>query len=735
MLIKSIISITFSLVVILVPAQNDIADAKANYGVDDEVTVTGIITNGAELGSIRYLQDETGGIALYPGANWNSFGFTPQPGDEISITGVLSMHYQLIEVGPVLSEVTLISSSNPLPEPVVLTPDQLSEAYEGQIIRINGVSFTDGGSLFGSPTTYGFTDINGEEGVIYANASSDLIGELIPLGIIDMVGILSQFSFASPYSGYQVLPRSMDAFISEFPINFASVVTQTNLSTSSITLGWNTDVASSTGVFYGLSPDLGSETHLEESTNMHEITIEGLESGMPYYCKVYSVAGADTAFSNVGVYSTVSESSGKIGVYFNRNVDNSVSTGVDAISLFQATDDTIVAQIDRAQTTLDLAVYNNNNGSIVQAINSAFDRGVIVRYIAEGQTANTGLSSLNPSIPVLYRENALSSGMHNKFIIVDAENVDSALVLTGSTNFTSNNLFSDPNNMVIIQDQALARAYTLEFNEMWGSDQPQPDPINSRFGELKINNTPEKFSIGGKAVELYFSPSDNTTAAIEKAIESAEYNLDFALLTFTNNTLSDAVADRVSLFLTPRGIVETPGGTGSDFDFLIDEGVLMLSHEGIPGQLHHKYATIDHSQPLSDAMVVTGSHNWSSAAETENDENTLIIHDATVANLFYQEFMALYGVVSGIEELAVAHVSLYPNPANEVCTLVFDAQTSVNGVLRISNIQGKIVFEQDFNTFNGQNKMDVYIGGLTKGVYMVSLSGKWGSYTEKLVKL
>ncbi|NEN21998.1 hypothetical protein G3O08_00580 [Cryomorpha ignava] len=434
---------------VLLHAQDNIADAKANYGVDDEVTVSGIITNGAELGSIRYLQDETGGIALYPGTNWNNLDFTPQPGDEVSITGTLSMFANLLEVGPVIEGITLLSSSNPLPEPVVLTPNELNESFEGQIIQINGVNFSDGGNVFGS-STYAFTDINGEEGLIYANANSDLIGELVPLGTIDVVGILSQFSFANPFDGYQLLPRSMADFISEFPINFASVITQTNLSTSSITLDWNTDVASSTGIFYGIMPSLGAEAYLDESTANHEITITALQSGMPYYCQVYSVAGADTAFSNIGVYSTVSESSGKISVYFNRDVDNGFSTGVDAISLFQATDDTIVAQINRSQTTLDIAAYNNNNGPIVMAINDAFDRGVTVRYIAEGQNANTGLSSLNAAIPVLYRQNATSSGMHNKFIIVDAENVDSAIVLTGSTNFTSNNLFSDPNNMVII---------------------------------------------------------------------------------------------------------------------------------------------------------------------------------------------------------------------------------------------------------------------------------------------
>ena len=734
-MIKNLLfTIPFLLVGIIVNAQTDIADAKANYAVGQVVTVKGIVTNGEELGIIRYIQDESAGVAIYPTGNWQGFEI-PMPGDEITVTGTLSMFANLLEVGPNLTEVTILSSNNPLPEHILLTADQLSEPYEGRIVEINNVTFAAGGSIFGN-STYVFTDEFGAEGLIHVNANSNIIGELVPLGTIDLVGILSQFHYSNPNAGYQVLPRSMADFVSEFPINFASTITQSNLTNESITLDFSTDLASSTGIFYGLTPDLGQADYIEESTNNHEITIHNLESGSPYYCQVYAVAGPDTAFSNIGVYSTVSESSGKISVYFNRYVDTTYATGENAISLFSATGDTIIAQINRAQVSLDMAAYNINSSQIVQALNNALTRGVTVRYIAEGQNANTALANLNSAIPVLYRQNAASSGMHNKFIIVDANKVDSALVLTGSTNFTSNNLFSDPNNMVIIQDQALARAYTLEFNEMWGSDGPQPNAELSRFGELKTSNTPEKFIIGGSPVELYFSPSDNTTAAIKKAIETANYNLDFAVLTITNNTLADAVIAKVNDFLTPRGIVETTGGSGNDFDMMLNAGVHMLSHEGIPGQLHHKYAIIDHSNVASDPIVVTGSHNWSGSAETSNDENTLVIHNATVANLFYQEFMALYAsVTTGLEEQSVGHLVLYPNPAVDAFTVLFDSQNNVNGVLRITDIQGKQVFAENFESFHGQNKMEIYIGSLKKGVYLVTLSGHWGMTTQKLIKL
>ena len=121
-------------------------------------------------------------------------------------------------------------------------------------------------------------------------------------------------------------------------------------------------------------------------------------------------------------------------------------------------------------------------------------------------------------MPVHFRTDGRGSGMHNKFIVGDRDDAQNAFVLTSSTNFTTGNLNTDPNNVIIMGDQSLARAYTLEFEEMWGSSGMEPDPANSKFGAAKTINTPRRFIIGGSPVELYFSPTDGTTAAILEAI-------------------------------------------------------------------------------------------------------------------------------------------------------------------------------------------------------------------------
>ena len=424
-------------------AQTDIADARNNYTVGQTVTVTGVVTSDAELGPVRYMQDATAGIAIYPpGGGWASlgFGFTPSLGDSITITGELTEFASLLEIGPNIFAMTLEGTGHALPEPLLLTPGQFGETYESMLTRVESAVFSDGGSTFGS-STYSFT-ASGEQGVIYVPGSSPLVGQLIPSGPTWLTGILSQHSYNDPNAGYQLLPRNADDFVSENAINFTSEVEQTDLTTSGFKLSWSTDLPSTTEVWYGTEPDLGSEVSEQTAVTDHTIVLEGLAPGTPYYCQVFSVSGEDTLFSPVRVYSTVSESSGDIAVYFNRSVDHSVATISEAIGLFSATDDTIIAQIDRAMQTLDLAIYNINSGQIVQAINNALDRGVTVRYIAEGQNANLALANLDPAIPVLFRENATSSGMHNKFVIVDRDDVDNSLVLTGSTNFTSNNLFT-----------------------------------------------------------------------------------------------------------------------------------------------------------------------------------------------------------------------------------------------------------------------------------------------------
>lgn len=57
---------------------------------------------------------------------------------------------------------------------------------------------------------------------------------------------------------------------------------------------------------------------------------------------------------------------------------------------------------------------------------------------------------------------------------------------------------------VEIQDYELAQAYTIEFEEMWGSDTNIPDPDSSKFSIYKTDN-----EAGGDTISGCFEKSND----------------------------------------------------------------------------------------------------------------------------------------------------------------------------------------------------------------------------------
>lgn len=724
--LKLTLALTATFVTITSVAQENILDMRENYNIGQTVTVTGVVTSDDNLGSVRYLQDATAGIALYPGQDWSAWDATPQIGDSLSVTGEITEYNGLLEVGPNLTAVEFFGAGT-LPEPLEITPAQMGENLEGQLVRVNGVTFPLAGTFITGNNTYDFT-ASGETGVIYVRTSNTLVGEELTGCEVDMLGIVSQFSFDG-FGGYQLLPRGPVDLIPASALCFTSPVTQSNMATTSFTLSWTTDLACDGVIEYGLTEALGEVAMGGTNTPSHEANLSGLEPGTIVYARaVCTLADGSEAASSIRPYATVSESSGDIHVYFNGPVDHSVAADELALSLGTDMNDTVAAWITSAQHTLDVAAYNFNDQTLQDAFNTAAANGVQIRWIYEGQNANIGLSSLDDAIITHPRTDGEGSGMHNKFIIGDADHADKAFVLTGSTNLTTGQLVSDLNNVIVLEDQSLARAYELEFEEMWGAEGMEPNAANAKFGPDKAWNTPVDFVLGGSPVELYFSPSDGTTAAIQAQIEGANSDFEFALLTMTRDDLGDAIVElNQSFFVSPIGIIEQVNVTGSEFDNMIGNGVQVYAHEP-SGDCHHKYAIVDHGDVDSDPTVITGSHNWSSSAENVNDENTLFVHDARVANLYHQEFRAIVnavtGNVDGLSDLGELTWTLMPNPAREQAWLQGLHSTDV---VRVSDAGGRAV---DVMQVRQGGAVQLELGRLTAGMYHVTVTSSSGVTTS-----
>jgi hypothetical protein len=435
----------------------------------------------------------------------------------------------------------------------------------------------------------------------------------------------------------------------------------------------------------------------------------------------------------------------KIKVYFNHPVNNTVSSGVNAIYLNQQFDDTIKAYIDHAKYTLDIAVYNFGLGTtmanIAGAVNNAFNRGVIIRWIYNSSSSNNSLPDLDVNIPKIGSPTGINYGiMHNKFMVIDGNSADinDPIVLTGSTNWTDQQINSDYNNMLIVQDKNLALAYITEFNEMWGSATPTPNLTLSKFGQYKTDNTPHQFTIDGKLVELYFSPSDNTTQKLISKINSANSSIYFGIYAFTDTDVSDALTNKIqNEGIYVAGIMDQFSVNYTPYPNLTPVMGNNLKVFNLPYIYHNKMMLIDPCDVNSDPMIFTGSHNWSASADTKNDENVLIIHDDTISNLYYQSIYSDFQIlnltisscsqVTGIEHAITGKTILFPNPAHDYIT--FTLNTLDKAEIIIYDQTGRIVKHQTGNI--GENTMD--ISDLSPGIYFVSTNKNGNKDKLKLI--
>ena len=740
---KTLFTFLFILIAGVLFAQQNISNARNSLG--QTVTISGMVTNGSEFGIIRYLQDNTAGIAAYGDKISNV-----KRGDSITISGTVKAYNNLLEIDPINS-VTVHSSGNLLPKPKIISINEIGEDYEGQLIQINKVKITNANGTFSGNKNYEFS-ANGRSGELRINSNSNIVGQVIPTDEFNLIAICSQYSFYTndTRTGYQLLPRDMNDFISVSTINILTPLEISTISTNSITLNWKTDVTSSSQIRYGNVREIAALTQIVSGNSVeinnefqHEVQINGLSPADIIYAQAFSVSGTDTAFSAIGTFATQSNSSGEIKVYFNTPVDETQSTGIIAQNIDNAMEDTLISYINRAEETIDFCIYNFNNGGLSDvsaALNNAANRGVRIRFITSGTTAHSGVYDLNNNIPVIESPNGTEFGlMHNKFAIFDAHaaNANKPWVWTGSLNISYDQVNTDAQNILFIQDQTLAKVYEIEFEEMWGSDSDLPNVVKSKFGASKTDNTPHKLFIGGNFVESYFSPSDNTNQKIIDAIKTAENDLQVETMVLTRTDIALAIKELSEMGVDVQMLCNSSSDNTETVNNILNETLpngKYIFDNAVNGILHHKLAIVDANFAASDPQVITGSHNWSNSANERNDENTLIIHSAEIANQYFQQFAYRFAENGGdlyvsAERTDLGNLMVYPNPT--VKNIRIAAQQKMAKIILFS-AKGEIIEEI---IPGNQLQQTIQMESAPAGIYILKIStenGKQNSY--KIIK-
>jgi len=183
----------------LANAQQNIADART-FGLGQTITISGVATNGSELGPIRYVQDGTAGLACYGGPITGV-----NEGDSITVTGPLIEFSGLLEIS-IVDNVTIHNQAVVYPTPLQIPITSAGESLESQLVEIQNVTFVQSGTFSGN-TTYQITDGTNQLDV-RVNNGTNLVGTAIPSGPITITGPLGQFN-----TNYQIVPRSTNDIV------------------------------------------------------------------------------------------------------------------------------------------------------------------------------------------------------------------------------------------------------------------------------------------------------------------------------------------------------------------------------------------------------------------------------------------------------------------------------------------------------------------------------------------
>jgi len=287
----------------------------------------------------------------------------------------------------------------------------------------------------------------------------------------------------------------------------------------------------------------------------------------------------------------------------------------------------LVAAIDAARLSVDVAAYDLNLYDVRDALLAAQEHGVQVRMVVESDNfAGAEIQQLAAAgIPIV--TGTASDYMHNKFVIIDRYQV-----WTGSMNYTLSDAYGNRNNLIALSSTRLAQNYGTEFNEMF---------LQRRFGPSSPADTPfPQLEVDDHLVETYFSPEDDTINHLLALVNGAHQSVYFLAFSFTSDELVTALMAAQARGVDVRGVLDAgqaAGNQGGEYEALQAAGIeVRLDGEG--GSMHNKILIIDGE------IVVTGSYNFSANAEDNNDENTLIIHDEDLAGEFTEEFWRIWNL-------------------------------------------------------------------------------------------
>ncbi|MFM2428259.1 MAG: hypothetical protein RL012_143 [Bacteroidota bacterium] len=130
-------------------------------------------------------------------------------------------------------------------------------------------------------------------------------------------------------------------------------------------------------------------------------------------------------------------------------------------------------------------------------------------------------------------------------------------------------------------------------------------------------------------IQVRFSPGGHCTQFVKEAISKAQKTILVQAYTFTSLPIAEALIKAHQRGVAVSILIDRSQLTGkySQVRYMADQGI-PIAVDRVSGIAHNKVMIID------DHYVLTGSFNWTKAAETINTENLLLIRDTKINEIY-----------------------------------------------------------------------------------------------------
>jgi phosphatidylserine/phosphatidylglycerophosphate/cardiolipin synthase-like enzyme len=256
------------------------------------------------------------------------------------------------------------------------------------------------------------------------------------------------------------------------------------------------------------------------------------------------------------------------------------------------------------------------------------------------------------------RQGHFNRFQHNKVFIKRDKDRNAQSVFFGSMNFSVRGLYVQANNVIVVDDPKVAGMFADAFDAAFEGDVTLASIRDNKISADAMVGSPSNTADLPKFT-LALSPHKNAQISLgpmTNRIRSAASSVLFAVMAPTGGgqvlTSLRSIAARPTVFSygtveTDSGLaVQNPDGAMGDIVGFaaLDKNVPWPFNKEFSGgrgmHIHDKFVIVDFNG--ENPTVFTGSSNLADGGETANGDSLAMIEDASIANMYAIEALALF---------------------------------------------------------------------------------------------